>query len=244
MANLPKSITDLLPTDPVSLSVLDHTYQNLSTPTFNHALRVFLLARRLHDLESAANTHFTHPSASTSKPVIKPEVLFAASMFHDAGTCACYNGPQRFEVEGGDAAVAYMRSLGMTDEADLHSIWCGISLHTSVGIAERIDPFTRLVRHAVKSDFSPAVRESFGLTEYGLEIEAGLPRLEIERVLAEEVVGQATRGEREQGLWREDGVWTDSVKFPKASWPGILLRGQLEEVGKHGKDWKGENPAF
>lgn len=74
-----------------------------------------------------------------------------------------------------------------------HKVWTAIALHTSAGIAERIDPLTRLVRFGVKLDFSKAVRENLGATSYAAQIEDYLPRLNIEKVLADAVVRQAVK---------------------------------------------------
>lgn len=114
-------------------------------------------------------------------------------------------------------------------------MWCAIALHTSAGIAERIDPFTRLVRVAVKLDFSPATRESFGAEAYSTHINTLLPRLDIERVLGDAVVVQASKIPTDI----DSLTWPDSEKHPKASWPGILLRAHLENPGHDGV-----NPAF
>ena len=164
----------------------------------------------------------------------KLPLLFAACICHDFGASDRYNGRQRFEVEGADAASRHCASHGISAE-DCHKVWCAIALHTSPGIAERIDPFTRLVRLAVKLDFSPAVKDAYGAQTYASEIELLLPRLNIEKVLADAVVAQATKiPERVDST-----TWPDSEKHPKASWPGILLRAHLENPG-----YDGVNPAF
>ncbi|EEB93572.1 hypothetical protein MPER_07748 [Moniliophthora perniciosa FA553] len=69
------------------------------------------------------------------------------------------------------AACNHMRGTWLSrDESSLHKVWTAIALHTSPGIAERIDPFTRLVRLGVNMDFSRTVRDEYGATEYAEEI--------------------------------------------------------------------------
>ena len=68
-----------------------------------------------------------------------------------------------------------------------------------------------------------------GLDEYGREIEGKLPRLEIEKVLGDEVVRQAVERKGEER----------GAKAPAASWAGVLLRSHLEDPG-----WQGVNKAF
>ena len=70
--------------------------------------------------------------AATSNSGIDPSLLFAASMFHDMGTCAAHDHDQRFEVCGADAAVDYMQTQGMSDSSSQRQVWEAIALHTSL----------------------------------------------------------------------------------------------------------------
>ena len=103
-------------------------------------------------------------------------------------------------------------------------MWTAIALHTSAGIAERIDPFTRLIRVGVLIDFVDEVRHDADAIEYASEIEQLIPRFDVEKVLGDAVVDQALK---------------ERSKAPPASWPGILLRAHLEDP-----EWKGVNRAF
>lgn len=107
-------------------------------------------------------------------------------------------------------------------ESESHQVWIAVALHTSPGIAERIYPLSRMVRYGVMMDFSAATRVVMGAVAYFAEVEAHLPRLDIEKVLGDTVVHRAELsecGERPDSL-----TWPSSDKHPKASWPGILLR--------------------
>ncbi|ESK88293.1 metal dependent phosphohydrolase [Moniliophthora roreri MCA 2997] len=227
-SSLPESIISQIPKSDICQSTLNLTSSSISAPIFNHSLRVYLLAKWLADKES--NQH-------TSNLADDQTVLFIACLCHDLGTSDLNNGTQRFEVEGADAACKHMRAHGISDESSLHKVWTAIALHTSPGIAERIDPLTRLVRLGVKMDFSRAVRDEYGATEYAEEIERLLPRMEVEKVLGDAVVKQA--GRIPEDMIAGKMTWLDSEKHPKASWPGILLRAHLENP-----EWKGINPAF
>jgi hypothetical protein len=59
---------------------------------------------------------------------------------------------------------------------------------------------------------------------YGEEIEAKLPRLEIEKILGDAVVHQAVQNPK---------------KAPAASWPNNLYKSYLENP-----EWRGVNRAF
>lgn len=223
--NLPRDVTARIPQNEICSSALNLAWKTLSQPIFNHSVRVFLAARWLAEKEES---EWAQPD--------KLPLLFVACVCHDLGTSDDYNGPQRFEVEGADAAQHHCQTHGISHE-ESHKVWTAIAIHTSPGIAERIDPFSRLVRFGVMMDFSLGKREEMGGNVLFAEIEQLLPRLDIETVLADAVVSQATEAETRE---RPDNMsWFSTHKFPIASWPGILLRARLQNP-----DHVGRNPAF
>jgi hypothetical protein len=72
------------------------------------------------------------------------EVVYLASLLHDLGLTEEYVADQRFEVDGADAA---RRILLANDypEAKAQWVWDGIALHSSTGIADRMQPEIALV---------------------------------------------------------------------------------------------------
>ncbi|OAP54997.1 hypothetical protein AYL99_10697 [Fonsecaea erecta] len=175
----------------------------------HHSLRVYLLANWLAEREKSEWAG--------------SDLLFVACVCHDIGASQAHNGPQRFEVEGADAAANLLRRHSRS-EAEAHEVWTAIALHTSPGIAERITPLARLVRLGVLIDFRPAIKAQLEAGTYAETIEAKLPRLEIEKVLGDAVVQQAVQ---------------NPAKAPAASWPNNLYRSHLENP-----DWTGVNRAF
>lgn len=160
-------------------------------------------------------------------------------MFHDFGACSLHDdGEFRFEVEGADAAVSFLKSQGNTSEADQHEVWVAIACHTSPHIGERISALARIIRGAALLDFhrlsdvqvvnQPPEDTSklFVIEEEVKQIEALFPRDSIEKVLANSLLAQAQRKGR-QG------------KAPGGSWPGDLLKAAEQEP-----DWQGVNKAF
>jgi hypothetical protein len=152
------------------------------------------------------------------------EELFIACVLHDLGTAGAFNGGQRFEVDGADAAVEFLQSWG-APAAVGQRVWEAIALHTSPGIAERLGPLTRLTRAGVVGDFAgPAAGPSGVSAAQRGEIESRYPRDGIEGHLAAAVVGQAV---------------ANPAKAPPSSWPGGLLRAHLADPHR-----TGINPAF
>ncbi|KAH6997453.1 hypothetical protein EDB80DRAFT_781247 [Ilyonectria destructans] len=113
-------------------------------------------------------------------------------------------------------------------ESESHQVWIAVALHTSPGIAERIYPLSRMVRYGVMLDFSAATRVVMGAVAYSAEVEAHLPRLDIEKVLGDTVVHQAELseyGERPDSL-----TWPSLDKHPKA----------IGRVSSYGRSWRAQ----
>ncbi|KAF2799022.1 hypothetical protein K505DRAFT_321462 [Melanomma pulvis-pyrius CBS 109.77] len=201
-----------VPSTDISRSVYKHAASLLSPAILNHSIRVYLYAKIIADHKKSAYAHDE-----------KHDLLFAACLFHDIGTTSEYNGAQRFEVEGGDAAVKHLTGLGVSEE-HAHEVWMAISLHTSAGIAERINELTTIVREAILFDFGRSQGNAEVLAKSRETFEGQFARLGIEKVLGDAVVGQAVKMPN---------------KAPSASWPGVLYRAHLAEP-----EWDGINKAF
>lgn len=206
-----------VPADPLSQSAYTYAHQHLHPDILSHSARVY---------------HYAHTLATREKnnPWSQPErlpLLFTAALFHDIGTSSTHDGPQRFEVEGADAAVSHLKTFGegKVSESDCQSVWIAIALHTSPGIAERIEPLARLVRVGVAVDFG--VGDARGMISEGkiAEVEGLLPRGQVEKVLGVAVVEQALRRPETKGL--------------RGTWVGDLARAYREDEG-----WEGVNRAF
>lgn len=193
-------------------------------PIFNHSIRVYLIARFLAEKE---DSEWARPE--------KLELLFVAAAYHDFGVSSHDHGPERFEVCGADMAKQQLELQGRFSSEDSHRVWVAIAVHTSPGIAERIDPLARLIRLSVKADFSRDFAEKTGVLAYCDRIEQLLPRLDVERTLASAVISQA----KDLPSKVDSLTWPSTEKHPAGSWPGILLRAHIENP-----DWDGINPAF
>lgn len=192
---------------PLGNAAYEHVRNLLHPAILAHSIRVWLIADHAVSRRSALSSE-------------ERDALAVACLFHDAGTASFYDGPQRFEVEGADAASAFLTERGVDPELRRH-VWEAIALHTSPGIAERMGPLTKLVRLGVLTDFgsdTEMVPESLHavLTRF--------PRADIEVVLGDAVVAQAVRRPE---------------KAPPSSWPGGLLAAHLADPSH-----RGVNEAF
>ncbi|KAF7972060.1 hypothetical protein HWV62_19209 [Athelia sp. TMB] len=204
---------ECIPEDDMSKAAYDLAVANLPPAIVNHSIRVYIYTLALAQKQKSIY------STSPELPL-----LFVACILHDIGTSSSFDGPHRFEIEGGDAAVAHLTKYGVS-EAAAHQVWQAIALHTSPQIAERIGELPRLVRAGVLRDFG---RVAFGEEKEHdgreQELEAQYPRLEAEKVLGDAVAEQAVK---------------NPAKAPMASWPGVLLQAKLADP-----EWRGVNKAF
>lgn len=205
--------THFLPSYPVSKAAYELASTHLHPAILNHSVRVYLYAKELAEQSESVYAN----------DLAQHELLFTACILHDIGTCQKYDGEQRFEVEGADAAESFLLNLGASEKS-AKEVWTAIALHTSPGIAERISELAQLVREAVLTDFGRAPERLDNAAEMKREIEGKYPRLDAEKVLADAVVAQAV---------------AKPEKAPKASWPNNLYRAYLEDPG-----WQGVNKGF
>lgn len=86
------------------------------------------------------------------------EVVFVATVLHDLGLTDIVPVQIRFEVEGADAAKAYLSTKGLTSkgltEKQLDLVWDAIALHTTNDIPQRKSPETALCQLGIASDLS------------------------------------------------------------------------------------------
>ena len=85
---------------------------------FNHAVRSWLFAVRLGQLQGIAHD---------------AEVVAVGSLLHDLGLTNSFPGPKRFEIEGADAARAFAREQGL-DDRRLQLIWDSVALNSTPSI--------------------------------------------------------------------------------------------------------------
>jgi hypothetical protein len=84
--------------------------------------------------------------------IFDPELLYAASMFHDIGLTAHYeNSHLRFEVDSANAARDFLRGHSIS-ESDIETVWNAVALHTTPGIPQFMRPEIALVQAGAGMD--------------------------------------------------------------------------------------------
>ncbi|MEV7729373.1 HD domain-containing protein [Streptomyces sp. NPDC087917] len=80
------------------------------------------------------------------------ELLYVGAMFHDLGLTEPYrDNQQRFEIDGADAARAFLLANGI-EEDRARVVWEAIALHTTPEIPTRMAPAIALVTAGVELD--------------------------------------------------------------------------------------------
>ena len=113
-----------VPNTPIITDALGYA-QRLSEPyLFNHAVRSWLFAICI---ERANNIDYD------------PEVVAIGTILHDIGLTDSVTGPKRFEVNGADAARAFVAERGLSDRR-AQLIWDLVALNSTTSIALYKEP--------------------------------------------------------------------------------------------------------
>jgi len=108
-----------LPDTPSISRAIDFAREKSEPYLFNHVMRSWLFGAII-----AQRKQIPHDG----------EVLAVTTILHDLGLAEAFNGPLRFEVEGANAARAFVRDEGM-DERRAQLVWDGVALNSTPSIA-------------------------------------------------------------------------------------------------------------
>ncbi len=104
---------------------------------YHHSRRVFL---------------FGALSGERRQLAYDPELLYVGAMFHNLGLVEGHRSDdERFEVDGANAAAAFLKPYGLSDD-DIEQVWLSIALHTTPGVPKHLRPTVALVTAGVEMD--------------------------------------------------------------------------------------------
>ena len=103
---------------PLVTRAMDYARTHSEPYLFNHAVRSWLFAVRLGDLQGIA---------------YDAEVVAIGSLLHDLGLTNSFTGQKRFEIDGADAARAFAREQGL-DDRRVQLIWDCVALNSTPSI--------------------------------------------------------------------------------------------------------------
>jgi len=144
-----------VPDGPLITAVIEHA-QRLSEPyLFNHAMRSWLFAEAI---------------GRTKGIDYDREVVAIGTILHDIGLTASVSGPNRFEVNGADAALSFIKGQGLSDRR-AQLIWDTVALNSTPSLALHKEPEVAVATMGI------------GLDYRGFGIEA-IPKGDVERILS------------------------------------------------------------
>lgn len=119
------------------------------------------------------------------------ELLYLSAIMHDLGLTERFDGHQRYEVDGADAAKSFLIE-NHVPERKAELVWDAIALHTSVGIASRKQPEVALVQVGASMDVG-GFRLSDLPREVVEQVLEAYPRLNCGQALLELIFSQIKR---------------------------------------------------
>jgi hypothetical protein len=144
-----------LPDSPLITAAIEHA-QRLSEPyLFNHAMRSWLFAETIGRIKGIDYDR---------------EVVAIGTILHDIGLTDSMPGPNRFEVNGADAALSFLKGKGLS-ERRAQLIWDLVALNSTPSLALHKEPEVAVGTMGIGLDYG------------GFGVEA-LPAADTERILS------------------------------------------------------------
>ena len=113
-----------VPDHPLITAAIEYA-QRLSEPyLFNHAMRSWLFAETIGRIKGVDYDR---------------EVVAIGTILHDIGLTASVSGPNRFEVNGADAALSFIEGQGLSDRRT-QLIWDLVALNSTPSLALHKEP--------------------------------------------------------------------------------------------------------
>ncbi|MCP1495513.1 hypothetical protein J2Y86_000220 [Pseudomonas migulae] len=156
--------------------------------------------------------------------IFDPELLYAASMFHDIGLTSIYQNSQlRFEVDGANAARDFLCSHGIGG-ADIEKVWNAIALHTTPGIPEHMHSEIALLQAGAGMDVAGRGFEQF-TDEQRSAVIAAYPRESgfAHKMIDEFYHGMKHRPDSTFGTFNDDFLAFKDPGFKRTNLCSIIL---------------------
>jgi hypothetical protein len=155
---------------PVATRAMDLARTHSEPYLFNHAVRSWLFAVRLGQLQGLPHD---------------AEVVAVGSLLHDLGLTDGVTGPKRFEIEGADAARAFAREQGL-DDRRVQLIWDVVALNSTPSIALHKEVEVALCTAGIGLDYGGPQYDRIPRDEMK-GILAAFPRLDMKRRFTDSV---------------------------------------------------------
>ncbi|MDX6467207.1 MAG: hypothetical protein QOI27_2247 [Gaiellaceae bacterium] len=150
------------------------------------------------------------------------ELLYIGAMFHDVGLVEGHRSAHdRFEVDGANAARAFLADHGVTGDA-LRIVWDAVALHTTPGIPPHKEPEVALVTAGVELDVLGIGYDDIAAEDREAVL-AAYPRVDFkESIIQAFADGMAERPETTFGTMNDDVLAEKLPGFVRANFCEII----------------------
>jgi len=155
---------------PLVTQAFDYVRTHSEPFLFNHAVRSWLFAARLGQLQGISHD---------------AEVVAVGSLLHDLGLTNKFRGQKRFEIEGADAARTFARKQGL-DDRRAQLIWDTVALNSTPSIALYKETEVALCTAGVALDYGGLQYDQIPPDEMN-NILSDFPRLDMKRCFTDSV---------------------------------------------------------
>jgi hypothetical protein len=168
-ARLTRTIAGIsVPDSRLITSVIEYA-QRLSEPyLFNHAMRSWLFAETIGRIKGIEYDR---------------EVVAIGTILHDIGLTAGVSGPNRFEVNGADAALSLIKGEGLSDRR-AQLIWDLVALNSTPSLALHKEPEVAVGTMGIGLDYGGFFLDVLAAGDLE-RILAAFPRLKMKQQFAE-----------------------------------------------------------
>jgi hypothetical protein len=157
-----------VPDGPLVTAAIDYA-RRLSEPyLFNHAMRSWLFAELV---------------GRTKRLNYDREVVAVGTILHDIGLTAGVSGPNRFEVNGADAAVAFIAGQGLSDRR-AQLIWDLVALNSTPSLALHKEPEVAVGTMGIGLDYGGFGLDALQIEDVGRVLKE-FPRLKMKDKFSE-----------------------------------------------------------
>jgi hypothetical protein len=157
-----------VPNNSLITGVIEHA-RRLSEPyLFNHAMRSWLFAETIGRIRGVRYDH---------------EVVAIGTILHDIGLTAGVSGANRFEVNGADAALSFIKGKGLSDRR-AQLIWDLVALNSTPSLALHKEPEVAVGTMGIGLDYGGFGIETLAPRDIE-QIVAAFPRLKMKQRFAD-----------------------------------------------------------
>jgi hypothetical protein len=157
-----------VPDSPLITAAIEYAQKLSENYLFNHAMRSWLFAAKIGQIKAIDCDH---------------EVVAVGTILHDIGLTAGVSGSNRFEVNGADAALSFIKERGLSDRR-AQLIWDLVALNSTPSIALYKEAEVAVGTMGIGLDYGGFGIESIPPADIA-EILSAFPRLEMKRRFSE-----------------------------------------------------------